>query len=341
LTKKIYRRVPILVEENKGEAGNLWGIRFLRMFDMANDSGLFREARRLEERGGELQNMIWHMPGGERYLPLYEGKFVWHYDHRFGSYHKHGKAKGRGGRGLPPVTMEEYANPNFRIQPRYWVNETEVDDKLRAVGWQHEWLLGWRDVTSAKLERTFVSSFIPRFAVGDKFLLMFPRHEPKLIAALLANLDAIPFDYTARQKIGGTAMKYFIVKQLPVLSPEIYSPVELDFIAARVLELTYTAWDMKPFAEDLGYDGPPFQWDSERRAVLQSELDAYFARLYGLTDEELRYILDPTDVMGPQYPSETFRVLKEKEVAQFGEYRTQRLVLEAWDRLEAGDLRDR
>ena len=52
----------------------------------------------------------------------------------------------------------------------------------------------------------------------------------------------------------------------------------------------------------------------------------------------LRYILDPQDVYGPDFPGETFRVLKEKEIRQFGEYRTRRLVLEAWDRLgERGD----
>jgi hypothetical protein len=40
--------------------------------------------------------------------------------------------------------------------------------------------------------------------------------------------------------------------------------------------------------------------------------------------------------MGPAYPTETFRVLKENEIAQFGEYQTQRLVLQAWDKLEGG-----
>lgn len=53
--------------------------------------------------------------------------------------------------------------------------------------------------------------------------------------------------------------------------------------------------------------------------------------------DELRYVLDPTDVMGPAYPSETFRVLKERErvVHPLYTYRTQQLVLEAWDRLAA------
>ncbi len=89
---------------------------------------------------------------------------------------------------------------------------------------------------------------------------------------------------------------------------------------------------MTPFARDLGYEGPPFTWNEDRRAVLRAELDAFYARAYGLTHEELRYILDPSDVMGPGYPSETFRVLKENEIRRYGEYRTRRLVLEAWDR---------
>jgi hypothetical protein len=106
-----------------------------------------------------------------------------------------------------------------------------------------------------------------------------------------------------------------------------------------VLELVYTAYDLKPFAEDMGYHGEPFPWDEARRALLRAELDAYYARLYGLTRDELRYILDPQDVYGLDFPGETFRVLKDKEIRQYGEYRTRRLVLEAWDRLEAsGEL---
>jgi hypothetical protein len=121
--------------------------------------------------------------------------------------------------------------------------------------------------------------------------------------------------------------------QLPLHPPSSFTQGAIDFIQPRILELTYTAHDLKPWAEDLDYDGPPFRFDPERRALLRAELDAFYAHLYGLSRDELRYVLDPADVMGPDYPSETFRVLKTNELRQFGEYRTQRLVLEAWDRL--------
>ena len=149
---------------------------------------------------------------------------------------------------------------------------------------------------------------------------------------------SLPFDFVARHKVGGTHLNFFIIKQLPTLGPKQYSTTNISFILPRVLELTYTAYDLKPFAEDLGYHGEPFPFDPKRRHQLKCELDAYYAKLYGLTREELRYILDPTALMGEDYPSETFRVLKNKELREFGEYRTQRLVLEAWDKLQQGVL---
>ena len=130
-------------------------------------------------------------------------------------------------------------------------------------------------------------------------------------------------------------MNFFYVKQFPTLQPPFYDSARVFFIADRVRELLYTSHSLAPFARDLGYDGPPFPWDEDRRAFLRADLDAFYARAYGLNRNELRYILDPADVKGPNYPTETFRVLKKNEEARYGEYRTRRLVLEARDRMEA------
>jgi hypothetical protein len=166
---------------------------------------------------------------------------------------------------------------------------------------------------------------------------MFPSvDDVRAVVGLVACLDSVPGDYVARQKIGGTHLKYNVFKQLAVLPPSAFLTADLAFIVPRVLELTYTSRSMVPFARDLGYDGPPFRWDEDRRALLRAELDAYIARLYGFTREELYYILDPAAVLGSAHPTETFRVLKENEVRKYGEYRTSKLVLEAWDQLERG-----
>ncbi|WP_052712045.1 Eco57I restriction-modification methylase domain-containing protein [Paracidovorax citrulli] len=203
------------------------------------------------------------------------------------------------------------------------------------------WLMGWRDITGVEKIRTVIASVIPRVGVGHKmplFRLGNQTDAPKA-AAFLANFDALTLDYVARQKVGGTSLTYHYVKQFPTLPPDRYSEADLAFIVPRVLELTYTAHDLQAWGQDLAaYDprpaaeqGQPFAWNPARRAQLRAELDAYYARLYGLTRDELRYILDPKDVMGADYPSETFRVLKDGEIRTYGEYRTRRLVLEAWD----------
>ena len=208
--------------------------------------------------------------------------------------------------------------------------------RLSEKGWTHGWLMGWRNITSAHVLRTFIASLVPMCGVGHSMPLWFCEQDaPKLQAALLGNFCSMVFDFIARQKVGGTNLTYGYLKQFPTLPPSTYDEAALSFIVPRVLELVYTAEDLRPFAVDLGFTGNPFPWDTGRRALLRAELDAYYAKLYGLTRDELRYILDPADVHGEDFPSETFRVLKNNEMRAFGEYRTRRLVLEAWDRMFA------
>lgn len=311
LTKKLYRAAPELIAEGPPEV-NPWGIRFMAMIHMSNDSGLFFDT-----------------PAPGR-LPLYEAKMIHQFDHRWATY----SADGSG-----DVSPDQKQDPAFSVTPRYWIEAAEVEARLRDKGWERGWMMGWRDICRSTDERTVIASVVPRVATGDTLLLMFPdpKHGPKA-ACLLADQCSLVHDYVARQKVGGTHLKYHVKKQLPNLPPDRYTDADLAFIVPRVLELTYTACDLKPWAADLGYDGEPFPWNPERRVQLRAELDAWYARLYSLTRDELRYILDPADVMGEDYPSETFRVLKKSEISEFGEYRTQRLVLAAWDKLESGDL---
>jgi hypothetical protein len=219
--------------------------------------------------------------------------------------------------------------PTYSPVPFYWVDARQVEAALRER-WSHDWMLGWRDVTNDANARTLMATVIPRTAVGDTFLLAFPQVSPTLAAALLANLNSFVLDYVARQKLGGTHLKYHVFKQLPVLPPSTYAgqlpwarganPV--DWVRDRVLELSYTAWDLAPFALDLGWDGPPFLWDPDRRSLLRAELDAAFFHLYGVDHHVVDHILD------------TFPIVRAYDEKAYGEYRTKRVVLEIYDAMQ-------
>ncbi|MEW8548795.1 MAG: N-6 DNA methylase [Candidatus Thiodiazotropha sp.] len=230
-----------------------------------------------------------------------------------------------------PLTETEYRQlaAQFEVKGDVWPLSRKLLEARRP-----KYLLGWRDICRSTNERTVIAGVIPLAAVGDTFLLMFPAvDDVRKLAGLLADQCSIVHDFVARQKIGGTHLKYHMKKQITNLPPERYTQTDLDFIFPRVLELAYTSHDLKPFAEDLGYTGEPFPFDPKRRHQIKCELDAYYARLYQLIRDELCYILDPADVMGEDYPSETFRVLKKKEIDEFKAYRTRDVVLQEFNRL--------
>jgi len=269
---------------------------------------------------------------GAGYLPLYEGKMVQAYDHRAASVvvnraNVHRQAQ-------PEITTdEEHKDPEYGPTPRYWVSAEEVNAGLGS--WRRKWLIAFKDVTAATNERTAIGAVIPRVGAGHNLplILLDDKVSVDQSVLLLANFNALSFDYIVRQKIGGNHLTFGILRQLPFLPPHTYRDDDGQYVTSRVLELVYTSSDLKAWAEDLAYNSSPFAWDEPARATIRAELDAYYAHLYGLTRDELRYILDPKDVFGEDFPSETFRVLKEREIKEYGEYRTQRLVLEAFDRL--------
>lgn len=275
------------------------------------------------------------IPPSPDHLPLYEAKMITHFNYRYATYDGENAQMTENGSARETI-LEELTCPEFEISPRCWVLRDDFEERIQGRKWPFHWFLSMRDKSRATDERTAIFSIRPYLPANDTLPTVFLDAPAEKIASVTANLSSLVFDYFARQKVSGINFAAFVVEQLPVLAPSFYTEARVAFIVPRVLELTYTSHSLEPFARDLGHDGPPFAWDEGRRAHLRAELDAFYARAYSLTRDELRYILDPADVKGANYPSETFRVLKDKEIRQFGEYRTRRLVLAAWDRMEAG-----
>ncbi len=328
ITLSIYRRFPVLMAD--APASNPWGLFFSQgLFNMASDSGLFRTASELYDDGQTFDG--WAFANDEQvWLPLYEAKILGHYDHRFSTYAGATQAQLNKGT-LPRLSDQQHDDPAQEPLARYWVAEPEVEKALDHR-WTHDWLLGWRDITNASNERTFVPSVLPRAAVGHVFPLFLPT-EIGHATALEAMASAFVFDYVSRQKLSGTHMTYEVLKQLACPTPEhferplagVCDSAYGDWVRPRVLELTYTSWRMAGYARDVmqlpeaADPGPPFRWLPERREALRAELDAAMFHLYGLPRDDVEHVLD------------SFDGVRGSDERDHGEFRTKRLILQVWD----------
>ena len=341
LTTAIYERLPILVDRSSGEEAKAWPVKYLRMLDMANDSGLFRAREELEadkENGGEG---AWRV-GGNRYrngdadwVALYEGKMVQAFDHRAADVTVVDDNIFRTGQ-QESLMAESKRDFNRLPKPRYYVRENS-----QRWNWKDSWVVAFKDVTAATNMRTMIAAIIPKCGAGHTLPLL-PIDEAvtdraALASLMVANLNAAPFDFVARQKVPATHLTWYIVEQLPVVPPEAFEAARFgpktagEIVRDAVLELTYTAHDMAPFARDMGYADeageakPPFPWDEERRLRLRAKLDAVFFRLYGVTDrEDVRYVYS------------TFPIVEEQETRAHGAYRSRDLCLAWMSALAAG-----
>lgn len=320
IVKAIYQKVPILINDTTGE--NPWGVEFKRMLDMAIDSSHFTSKKELRSQH-RIGN--YYTDGEKVMLPLYEAKMLHHFNHRFGTYEGQTKAQANQ-KILPRSSYEELSSPRYFPQSRHWVEPQEVDKRLDPSVWAKNWVLGWRDVCRTSDVRTVIASAIPRYGVGHTSPVMLPKAGAG--AFLLGNLCSFVLDYAARQKVGGTHLTYGILKQLPILPPNVYegSPGWCHdslstWILPRVLELTYTAWDLAGFARDHGYEGPPFRWDTDRRFWLRAELDAAFFHLYGLDAEEVEHVM------------ESFVLVRKRDVKSHGSYRTKDAILSIYNEM--------
>ena len=332
LTTAIYNRLPVLVDRSSGQAVKAWPVKYTRMFDMTNDSGLFRTRADLEEREGAwpVGGNRFGSPSGD-WVPLYEGKMAQAFDHRAANIVVNLENQHRPAQHVP-ATPEQHQNPNWLPDPQFWVSASEC-------GWTAgvEWVLGFKEITAPTNVRTLIAALFPTIGFGNKVPILKPETTDRSEWLLVANLNATILDFVTRQKVQGQTLNLFIVEQLPVVPPDRYEATRFgpktagEIVREAVLELTYTAHDMAPFARDLGYLDeagkvkPPFRWDEDRRLRLRAKLDAVFFHLYGVTDrDDVRYIYS------------TFPIVERQETEAYGRYRSRDLCLAWINALAAG-----
>lgn len=317
LTKAIYRRVPVLIREARDDEPeqNNWDIRFKQgLFNMTSASHLFRNREQLERDGWHLDGNMFRKDGEEDWLPLYEAKMIHQYDHRWATYD---------GLDSRNPTASEKSDSQFSVCSRYWAARSEVDRSLNSTGWSEQWLFGWRDICRATDVRTLIATaFSPANSEGG-VLLIIPSTPGIEYLALIGALNSFACDFVARQKVGGTHLKFFTMRQVPVPTWETMRQFPFDFVH-RVAELVCTSDEMRPLLSSVDPALDLFGWDEERRFLIRCELDAAYFHLYGLNREDVQYVM------------EEFPILRRQDEAQYnGDYRTRDQILLVYDQIAA------
>ena len=335
LVTNIYGRLPVLSDRSLGEEAKTWPVKYLRMFDMTIDSDKFRTRQELEDQEG-----AWPIGGGRydspvgNWLPLCEGKMIQIYNHRYSSVRVNpNNVSGQGT--SERLTVDALRDPGVLPVPRFWVNGGEIPEEEQRV-----WSIGFNDVCNVNNARTLIAAAVSGGAAYGNTLPVLQieaGHSSAQLVLLLANLCSVVCDFVARQKVQSRHLNKYIAEQLPVVPPETYGDIHFgpksaaEVVREAVLELTYTAHDMAPFAVDLGHvddaghPKPPFPWDEHRRLYLKAKLDGVFFHLYGIQDrDDIRHI----------YAS--FPIVERQETDAYGHYRTRDLCLAWMNALTAG-----
>lgn len=267
-------------------------------------------------------------PGG---LPVYQGSMVTHHDYRAKGY-----VSGHGRN----VLWEElpFGDPTKAIRPQWYIVEDEVPDKCRTR--VKEYRIGFCDVGNATNQRALMAALIPPQTIcGHKVPTLALEGATAADHMLwLGAANSLVLDFLVRMKVALT-MSMSLMDTLPFPRSVANNPAAAC-IAALATRLSCAGPEMAGFLRRVrdegqlaGYDLSPAE-DEETRRGVTAEINARVAKdLYNLLPEELAYILDPRNVLGSETTAETFRSLRDQEVRAFGEYRTQRLVLDEYARL--------
>ncbi len=274
---------------------------YMAEIHMGNDRGLFKD-----DRDG---------------VPLYEGRMVYLYDHRAKGY--------RSGRGK----ASEWANLSFTdssksIQPQWYVQQNSIPEKARDRIKRYR--IGFCDVASPTNERSLVAALLPPHCVaGDKVPTITFEDNQWQYTVWLAAANSFVMDFLARKKVS-LKMSYTVLDSLPFPRLSV-DAATVSSLAPLVLALSCTGPEMTGYWNEMAQYGwvtpvpenetPPGLIDEEQRLFAVCEIEAIVAHdLYGLTRDELAYIMD------------TFPIVEKRDKQKFGTYRTKELVLEAFDR---------
>ena len=275
------------------------------------------------------------------WIPLYEpdrlGPYDHHYEHgeidrelKLPTYYVKGSRhpeddgeKSGGGKGTASQLTTQITSSVFSR-----VLGTTALSKLggSSGGGERRWSYFIR--TSGSPTRHLVGTMVPEAVYGEGVMQITSKVDHFSFLALSSLLSSLVLEWFVKQKTEGHISPH-ILKELPMIPPQALSRSRsvswlggqspIPWLAKQAFWLYYTYKDLSVMAEDIGYTKGPMRWDPVKRAVVSAALEAAIFRLYRISKSEATMMMD------------SLEALASFERMVYGEYRTRRLVLGAWD----------
>ncbi|SDR05963.1 Eco57I restriction-modification methylase domain-containing protein [Natronobacterium texcoconense] len=336
IAMQIYRSHPILIDEDSGR--NTWDIEYHTMFHMSNDDDLFADNTivSLREQGLELDDRNRFVGDETIYRPLYEGKFISQLDHRFGTFENVSEETKYGRKAETyKLSGTEKKDPKKEVLPRYWVQEKDFKEETSYLDHDQGWVFAFRNVARSHTDfRTTIGTITPQEPHGHSVpVLTFDPDDPthEHAAVFTSIFTSFVFDFALRSSLSGANVTKYVVKQLPMPTPEVLkkSTIKIDgksksayqLLVENVVPLIWTSHSLNAFGEEFDFSDSVYEWNEDERFENRATIEAIVAKIYGISKNEFSFIM------------EEFDILKEREINELGRYHSMEKALDKFDRM--------
>jgi len=317
ILSRVADRLPTLGQSD-------WDARYSSGLHMTGDVAELRDRESLEADGYHLRGS-WYVRGKEEFAPVYEGKFIHQYDHRFATFDGIQAAKRFGIKAatINPADHEK-ARRDFEIVPRYWVRREFFLENTHSRRLRPDWNIAFRDTTNVISNfRTAVGCIVGPAAFNYKCPnIVIAGGDPENSALFLSMFNSVPYDYLLRQKFYGANLTKSMLLQTFSVPREMLSKHKVKLLDA-VVSLTNTSDSVNRFGEALGR-GQLCVGAAEKRLELRAWIDALYFHLFGFDLEEVGYVFD------------TFPIWRDKSTEAWGRFFERERTIEIFTCLESG-----
>lgn len=245
------------------------------------------------------------------YLRVYEGEHIHQFNHRHATR-----------RGASMIRVEEplLRDAGFAIETADHLPSELVHARLQALVGERalpDYLLVLRRQARAADAHVGIAAIVPRVAVESSLTCLLGP-SASWAAVLCASFNSFAFNYLLGARQSGPNVNRGVLAEVPIVDRLIDDHPRFNraWFCERVVELSFVAHELEPFARACGHAGPPFVWSPPRRQELRCQLDASLFHLYGFTVDEAARALD------------RFTIVERRERAAYGEFRSKRRILQ-------------